>query len=242
MRRCLILCVSLIILLITSIITDAAVYLFDDFEGFEPGESLDTSDIWEKHQNALGPGVASDELSYPEGGMSGYFEGKVGIRHTFSEGDLPDEFVISAWYYHDSSDDPADYRLVFRAADSPTDWIFVGTEPSIPNYTFMDKSGTGVYEDTGVERTDWVHIVWLVSASGTEILLNDISVHESTITGSQWGVEGAFIWFANVWSETGEAYLDSFVIADTLQDVERAIPMSVTMQGKLTTTWGEIKK
>ncbi|UCE46941.1 MAG: hypothetical protein JSW47_15180, partial [Phycisphaerales bacterium] len=72
---------------------------------------------------------------------------------------------------------------------------------------------------TGVQRRDWVNIVWQVTQNGTEVLLDGQLVYTSTITGDTWRTAGSFIWFANVWDASGYAYLDSIGIADTLREI-----------------------
>ncbi|UCE47980.1 MAG: hypothetical protein JSW47_20570, partial [Phycisphaerales bacterium] len=141
---------GLFIVLATSSIVCAEIYLWEDFEGFAPGESLDATGVWV--QQGLEPlGVASDALSYPAGGMSGYFEERAGIRHIISEGELPSEFVISAWFYHDASGPAPHYMLVFRGP-AGNDWLGVGTVETVDNYSIRDKRGTGQETDTGVQR------------------------------------------------------------------------------------------
>jgi len=211
----------LFIVFITSSIVGANIYLWEDFEGFAPGESLDTSGVWVQ-QGSAPLGVASDAMSYPAGGMSGYFEEQAGIRHLISEGELPSEFVISAWYYHDSSGPPPHYMLVFRGP-AGTDWLGVGTVETIENYSIRDKMGTGQETDTGVPRKDWVNIVWQVSQDGTEVFLDGQSVYTSVIPGDTWRTPGSFIWFANVWADAGYAYLDSIGIADTRWEIGEPI-------------------
>jgi len=218
---------SLVIFIVvaTSSIVGAKVYLWEDFEGYAPGESLDTSGVWVQ-QGSAALGVASDAMSYPAGGMSGYFEEQAGIRHLISEGELPGVFVISAWYYHDASGPPPHYMLVFKGP-SGSDWLGVGTVETIENYSIRDKKGTGEETDTGVPRRDWVNIVWQVSQDGTEVFLDGQSVYTSIIPGETWRTEGSFLWFANVWADAGYAYLDSVGIADTLQEIgEPSVPAS----------------
>jgi hypothetical protein len=214
----------LLIALTASSIVGANIYLWEDFEGFAPGESLDTSGVWVQ-QGSAALGVASDAMSYPAGGMSGYFEEQAGIRHLITEGELPGEFVISAWYYHDASGPPPHYMLVFRGP-AGTDWLGVGTVETIENYSIRDKMGTGEETDTGVPRKDWVHIVWQVTQDGTEVFLDGQSVYTSVIPGDTWRTEGSFLWFANVWADAGYAYLDSIGIADTLQEIGEPSPLA----------------
>ena len=212
---------NLFIVFTTSSLVGANIYLWEDFEGFAPGESLDTSGVWVQ-QGAAALGVASDAMSYPAGGMSGYFEEQAGIRHLITEGELPGVFVISAWYYHDASGPPPHYMLVFRGP-AGTDWLGVGTVETIENYSIRDKMGTGEETDTGVPRKDWVNIVWQVTQDGTEVFLDGLSVYTSVIPGDTWRTEGSFIWFANVWADAGYAYLDSVGIADTLREIGEPI-------------------
>ena len=212
---------NLFIVFTTSSLVGANIYLWEDFEGFAPGESLDTSGVWVQ-QGAAALGVASDAMSYPAGGMSGYFEEQAGIRHLITEGELPGVFVISAWYYHDASGPPPHYMLVFRGP-AGTDWLGVGTVETIENYSIRDKMGTGEETDTGVPRKDWVNIVWQVTQDGTEVFLDGLSVYTSVIPGDTWRTEGSFLWFANVWADAGYAYLDSVGIADTLREIGEPI-------------------
>ncbi len=211
---------NLFIVLTTSSIVGAKIYLWEDFEGFTPGESLDTTGVWVQ-QGSEPLGIASNALSYPSGGISGYFEERAGIRHIISEGELPNEFVISAWYYHDASGPPPHYMLVFRGP-AGSDWLGVGTVETVENYSIRDKRGTGQETDTGVPRKDWVNIVWQVTQDGTEIFLDGQSVYTSVITGDTWRTAGSFIWFANVWAASGYAYLDSIGIADTLEEIGKS--------------------
>ena len=71
---------NLFVVLTTSSIVGADIYLWEDFEGFSPGESLDTTGVWVQ-QGSAPLGVASNAMSYPAGGISGYFEEQAGIRH-----------------------------------------------------------------------------------------------------------------------------------------------------------------
>ena len=220
--------------------THADIYLMDDFESYKDGESLDAGDIWIVHQGSNAPGEASDVVSYPPGGKSGYFPGQSGIKHIFSAGDLPEEFVISAYYYHDpKADPPPHYMLVFKGPGG-SDWLGIGTVETVANYSFRDKMGGGAETDTGVKRKEWINIMWLVTADDTTIMLDGEAVHTSTINGIAWGSEGSFIWFANCWVEEGEAYLDSLVIADTQAEIDQL--MAVDARGKLSTTWAGLKR
>ncbi len=230
---------GLMIALASSLVAHADIYLMDDFESYDVGDSLDSGDIWIVHQDALAPGEASDEVSYPPGGQSGYFFGQSGIKHIFSAGDLPDTFVISAYYCHDHTADPAPhYMLVFKGPGG-SDWLGVGTVETVSNYSFRDKMGGGVEVDTGVRRKEWVNIMWYVTADDTTVLLDGEKVHTSTINGTAWSSEGSFIWFANCWVEEGEAYLDSLVIADTQAEIDQL--MAVDARGKLSATWAALK-
>ena len=238
MFRLAILLFGLLIVLAWSATGHAEIYLFDDFESYKVGDPLDSGDIWIIHQNAVAPGEASAERSYPPGGQSGYFPGQSGIKHIFSAGDLPEEFVISALYYHDSSGDPPHYMLVFKGPGG-NDWLGVGTIETVPNYSFRDKQGTAQETDTKVKRKDWVNILWRVTEDATDVLLDGEKVYTSTIGGSTWSQEGSFIWFANVWSPDGEAFADSIVIADT--EKEATALLSVEPGGKLPTVWAALK-
>ena len=225
----------------SSLVAHADIYLMEDFESYKVGDSLDTEGIWIVHQSANAPGVASDVVSFPAGGKSGYFSGKQGIKHIFTAGDLPDTFVISAHYYHDHTADPAPhYTLAFRGPAN-NDNLFVGTIETVDNYSVRDKMGGGAEIDTGVARKEWVNIIWRVTKDDTIVLLDGEEVHISTINGTVWSSEGSFIWFANVWAEAGEAYLDSLVIADTEKEAT-SLTSAVDARGKLLTTWAGLKR
>jgi hypothetical protein len=230
------------ILIALNILTTAyaKIYLLEDFESYNVGEALDVSDIWEVHQNANAPGEASDTISFPAGGKSGYFPGESAIKHTFAAGDLPEDFFISAHYYHDPADDPPPhYALVFRGP-ATNENLYIGTVETITNYSTRDKSGTGAETDTGIERKEWVHIIWRVTKDDTTILLDGEEVYTSTTGGEIWSSEGSFIWFGNVWVDEGEGYMDSLVIADTEAEATSLVA-AVDANGKLSTTWASLK-
>jgi hypothetical protein len=239
MCRTFMILVGILFTLSLSLTAHAEIYLMDDFEFYKVGESLDAGDIWIVHQGALAPGEASDAVSYPPGGKSGHFVGQQGIKHIFSEGDLPDTFVISAYYYHDpTADPPPHYMLVFKGPGG-NDWLGIGTVETVENYSFRDKMSGNVETDTGIKRKEWVNIIWYVTADDATIMLDGEEVHTSTLNGKIWSSEGSFIWFANSWVDEGEAYLDSLVIADTREEIDQL--MAVDSRGKLSTTWGELK-
>ncbi len=230
---------GILVALSISLAAHANIYLLEDFESYNVGEALDASDIWEMHQNADAPGEASDTVSSPAGGKSGYFPGRSSIKHTFAAGDLPEEFFISAYYYHDPTGNTAPhYALVFRGPASNEN-LYIGTVETVPNYSIRDKLGTGAETDTGVARKEWVNIIWHVTKDDTTILLDGKEVYTSTISGAVWSSEGSFIWFGNVWADDGEAYLDSLVIADTEKEANSLA--AVDARGKLSTTWAALK-
>ncbi len=239
MYRMFVLLAGILVALSMSFTAHADIYLLEDFESYSVGQALDTSDIWEMHSGATAPGEASDTVSFPAGGKSGYFPGKSAIKYVFAAGDLPEEFFISAYYYHDPTGNTAPhYALVFRGPASNEN-LFVGTVETVPNYSVRDKSGTGAETDTGVARKEWVNIAWHVTKDNTTILLDGEEVYTSTLNGVILSSEGSFIWFGNVWVDEGEAYLDSLVIADT--EAEATSLLAVDARGKLSTTWAELK-
>ena len=229
---------GVLIILVLSTNVHADIYVLEDFESYNVGDSLDSGDLWVTHQDANAPGEASDTVSWPQGGQSGYFPGQSGIKHVFAAGDLPQEFVISVYYYHDSSGDPPHYMLVFKGPGG-SDWLGVGTVETVSNYSLRDKAGTGAETDTGVKRKDWVNIVWKVSKSSTDILLDGEEVYSSITGGEKWSSDGAFLWFADVWAGDSEAYLDTLIIADTLEEIDQL--MAVEPGGKLSTSWAGLK-
>jgi hypothetical protein len=239
MRRLALLLFGILIVLASSTAVHAKIYLLEDFESYEVGEPLDVSDLWETHQDANAPGEASDKRSYPSGGKSGYMPGMTGIRHTIEADELPEEFFISVCYYHDPEEDPPPhYMLVFRGVPGDA-WLGVGTIETVPNYSVRDKRGTGQETDTGVKRKDWINIVWRVTEDGTDVFLDGEEVYNSTIGGGVWNQAGSFIWFADVWSGASEAYIDSVVIADTLEEATEIL--AVEPEGKVSTTWAAVK-
>ena len=238
MRKLAVFFVGVLIVLASSPAIHAKIYLFDDFESYEVGERLDEGGLWITHQDANAPGEASDKISFPPDGKSGYLPGMSGIKHIIEAGELPEEFFISACYYHDSAGDPPHYMLVFKGPGG-NDWLGVGTVETVSNYSVRDKQGTGQETDTGIERKDWVHIVWRVRNDGTDIFLDGEEVYNSIIGGIVWSQPGSFIWFADVWSGASEAYVDSIVIADTLEEATEIL--AVEPEGKLSTTWAALK-
>jgi hypothetical protein len=230
---------GILVALSISSASHADIYLLEDFESYNVGEALDAGDTWEMHQNASAPGEVSDTVSFPAGGKSGYFPGESAIKHIFAAGDLPEEFFISAHYYHDPAGDPPHYALVFRGPASNEN-LYIGTVETVTNYSTRDKSGTGAETDTGVARKEWVHIIWRVTKDDTTILLDGEEVYASTTGGVIWSSEGSFIWFGNVWVDDGEAYLDSLVIADTEAEATSLVA-ALDARGKLSTTWAALK-
>jgi hypothetical protein len=240
MCRTFMILVGILFTLSLSLTAHAEIYLMDDFESYKVGESLDAGDIWIVHQNANAPGEASDAVSYPPGGKSGYFPGQSAIRHNFAGENLPDTFVLSAFYYHDPTADPAPhYALVLRGPASNEN-SYSGTVETVANYSIRDKMGTGAETDTGVARKDWVNFIWRVTADETTILIDGEEVYTSTTGGTVWSSETSFIWFGNVWVEEGEGYLDSIIIADTEEEAT-SLTLAVDARGKLSTTWAELK-
>ena len=240
MYRTLMVLAGILFALSISLTAHAEIYLIDDFESYNDGESLDAGDIWVVHQGALAPGEASDTVSYPPGGKSGYFPGESAIQHNFSAGDLPDTFVISAFYYHDpKADPPPHYNLVFRGPASNEN-LFVGTVETVDNYSIRDKLGTAAEVDTGVARKEWVNIIWRVTADDTTVLFDGEEVYVSPLNGVILMSEGSFIWFGNVWIDDGEAYLDSLIIADTEEEAT-SLTSAVDAREKLSTMWAALK-
>ena len=238
MYRTLVVLAGILFVLIASLVAHADIYLMEDFESYKVGDLLDSGDMWIVHQSASAPGEASDVVSYPPGGKSGYFPGESAIRHNFSVGDLPEEFVVSAFYYHDpKADPPPHYMLSFRGPASNEN-LFVGTVETVDNYSFRDKLGTGAETDTGVARKEWVNIVWRVTKDNTIILLDGEEVYTSPLNGVILSSEGSFMWFGNVWVDAGEAYLDSLMIASTQEEATTA---AVDARGKLSITWAALK-
>lgn len=239
MRKLAISLVGTLIVLASSPAVHAKIYLFEDFESYTVGGPLDAGDLWEQHRNAVAPGEASDEVSYPPGGKSGYFPGQSGFGHSFAEDNLPEEYTVSFCYYHDPKADPPPHYMMVIIKPYPEagaqGWLGVGTVETVPDtYSLRDKAGTGQETDTGVERKDWVNILFNVTKDGTGIIING----ENVYTSPQTSFDG--FWFGDVWSGAAEAYIDSIVIADTPEEATEIL--AVRPEGKLSTAWAALKR
>jgi hypothetical protein len=221
----------------------AEIYLYEDFESFSDGDDIvDKSDSWELLDGAQAPGIASAEVVHT-GQLSCVLQGNSCIGHNLTlNPELPDSYVASVWYYHDADQSPApDANFVF--ADVVPVWndaILVGTRSVAPkpdNYTYRDKKGAGIVEDTKVPRkTGWVHLAFVIGDGETELYIDGQKIYTSDFGSETYTV----ICCERVWDvTTGDVYYDNFVLADTMEEALAVI--SVEPAGKLTTTWGSIR-
>lgn len=222
----------------------AEVYFFEDFESFSNGDDIaEKSDVWEVLDDAGTSGMASTEVAHT-GRVSCVLEGKscIGYNLTALNPELPDSYVASVWYYHDADQDPApDANFVFGdVVPVWNDAILVGTRsvaPDAKNYTYRDKKGTGVVEDTGVPRkTGWVHLAFVIGEGETDLYIDGDKIHGSSFGSETYKV----LCCERVWDvTTGDVYYDDFVLSDTIEEALAVI--AVELAGKVSTTWANIK-
>ena len=220
----------------------AKVYFFEDFESFSDGDNIaEKSDAWEVFDGAQASGIASTRLAHT-GKVSCVLEGNSCIGYNFLNKELPDSYVASVWYYHDANQSPPpDANFVF--ADVVPVWndaVLVGTRSIAPkpkNYTYRDKKGTGIVEDTKVPRkTNWVHLAFVIGKGETEIYIDGQKIYQSKFGSETYTV----LCCERVWDvTTGDVYYDNFVLADTLK--ETIDILAVEPASKLSTTWANIK-
>ena len=221
----------------------AEIYLYEDFESFSAGDDLvEKGDFWELLDGAQAPGMASTEVAHT-GRVSCVLQGNSCIGYNLAlDPGLPESYVASVWYYHDADQSPApDANFVF--ADVVPVWndaILVGTRSVAPdpdNYTYRDKKGAGIVEDTNVPRkTDWVHLAFVIGDGKTDLYIDGQRIYESAFGSETYAV----LCCERVWDvTTGDVYYDNFALSDTMEEALAII--AVEPAGKLTTTWGSIR-
>lgn len=222
----------------------AKIYFLEDFENFSDGDDIaQKSDFWEVLDGAQASGIASTRVAH-RGQVSCVLEGNSCIGHNLAlNPELPDSYVASVWYYHDADQSPApDANFVF--ADIVPVWndaILVGTRSIAPdprNYTYRDKKGTRIEEDTKVPRkTNWVHLAFVIGKGETELYIDSQKIYKSKFGSETYSV----LCCERVWDvTTGDVYYDDFVLADTME--ETLAILAVEPAGKLITTWASIRK
>ena len=108
------------------------------------------------------------------------------------------------------------------------------------NYSYRDKTGTGLYEDSGIlRRQDWVQIIFDVGPDSTDFYLDGEKIYTANILSSRY--TGYQISRTPAWgAQKDEVFYDDIILADTMEEIAAA--QAVSAMGKLTCTWGAIKK
>jgi len=242
-------CALLFTLTLTSVAGYAEVYVNEDFEQFAEGDDIgEVSDFWEMTEPQDGPvgaGIASTKQAN-SGNVSALFDDARCMGFPFAELNLPENYVVSTWFYHDSTQSPPPDAIVTMIPDAYPGgggaWMGIGTriealEPD--NYAYRDKTGTGIYEDTKIpRRTDWVQFVFVVQPDVTDFYVDGKKVYTAEIDPARFN--GYQMSRTPPWGQqTGEIFIDDVVIADTMDEVPLA--KAVEAAGKLTIAWGTIK-
>lgn len=221
----------------------AKIYFFEDFESFAAGDDIaEKGDAWEVLDGAQASGIASTVVAHT-GQVSCVLEGNSCIGYNLAlYPELPDSYVASVWYYQDAKQSPPpDADFVFGdVVPVWNDAILVGTRSIAPdpkNYTYRDKKGTGVEEDTKVPRkTGWVHLAFVIGKGETEIRIDGQRIYKSKFGSETYAV----LCCERVWDVTaGSVYYDNFILSDTMEEALAIIAVEST--GKLARTWGQIK-
>ena len=229
----------------TASLADAKVYFLEDFESFSDGDKIPgKSKVWvHNNPDAMLDATASKDKSYPPGGKSVRFDTSgqcIGLD--FASFKLPEKYVLSCYYYHDSKEDPPPDMMICPLAPNDGPWVALGTRSEAEdknNYTYRDKFGDGVYHDTKVPRfTDWVNFVWVVSKTKTELFVDGKKVYTSS--GGTSVTIGEF-YMGTMWeaSPKSPVYVDYLAIADTLEEAQTKA--AVKPYGKLASRWGSLK-
>lgn len=241
---------AVLVLTLSSVSGYAKVYVNEDFEQFSDGDDIaEESDFWEMTEpqdNPVGAGIASSKQAL-SGKMSALFDDARCMGFPFADLELPDSYVVSTWFYHDSTQDPPPDAIVTMIPDAYPggggNWMGMGTRTEaveLENYAYRDKTGTSIYEDTGIpRRTEWVQFVFVVGPDATDFYVDGKKVYTAKIDPARFN--GYQMSRTPPWgTQTGEVFIDDVVIADTLEEVP--LPHAVAGTGKLTTTWGEVKQ
>lgn len=223
----------------------AKIYFSENFESYKDGDDLVKKvDFWvmtDLDSNPIGGGIASTKQSLPNGHVSALFEEKRSMGFSFEKLKLPKTYVVSCWFYHDAKQSPPPQAIVNMAESltSSGTWLGVGTMPEAvepQNYTYRDKKGTKIYEDTGIpRRTDWVNFVYMVEQGKTKLLIDGKEVYEAKFGSEYFGM----FRLTREYVSGGIVFLDDIYIADTVDEIPKGT--AVKPLGKLSVTWGMLK-
>jgi len=228
----------------------AEVYFSEDFEAYDDGVDIgEESDVWEMtepNDNPIGAGIASSNQAL-SGQKSALFDDARCMGFPFAVLGLPESYVVSTWFYHDPDQDPPPDAIVTMIPDAYPggggSWLGIGTrnQAVVPeNYTFRDKTGTGIYEDTGIpRRAEWVQFVFVVNSDATNLYVDGKEIYTANIASSRYN--GYQMSRTPPWgAQNGEVFIDDVMIADTMEEIAAA--QSVSAAGKLISTWGGLKR
>jgi hypothetical protein len=240
----------ILILALSSAPGYAEIYVNEDFEQFADGDDIGkNSDFWEMTEpddSPVGPGVASSKQAH-SGKISALFDDGQCMGFPFANLNLPDNYVVSTWFYHDSTQSPPPDAIVTMIPDTYPGggnfWMGIGTRIEAlerENYTYRDKTATGIYEDTGIpRRTEWVQFVFIVQPDAMEFYVDGKKVYTAKIDTSRF--TGYQLSRTPVWGkQTGEVFIDDVVIADTIDEIP--LVQAVIANSKLAATWGGLKQ
>ena len=241
---------AFLILALSSTFGYSEIYVNEDFEQFADGDEIaEESDFWEMTEpqdNPVGAGIASSKQAH-SGKISAMFDDARCMGFPFADLGLPDSYVVSTWFYHDSTQSPPPDAIVTMIPDAYPGgggtWMGMGTRIEAvekKNYAYRDKTGTGIYEDTGIpRRTEWVQFVFVVGPESTDFYVDGEKVYTAQIDPARFN--GYQMSRTPPWgAQTGEVFIDDVVIADTIDEVPSTQAVSVV--GKLTVTWGRLKR
>lgn len=236
----------------------AAIYFAEDFESYKEGDEIvDVSD-WIFAENATAGGMASKKQAL-SGEMSAVFDRISVMGVTLGELNLPGNYVVSVWFYHDSKQDPQpDCVAIMGTGDGwpggqepaggTASWLGIGTRSQAlnqDNYAYRDKTGTGLYEDTGVARvTGWVNFIFVVEEERTTCIVEGNDAYENENGANFYANSGFEISRDPSWgehAEKGEVFVDDVVFADTVDEALKYFKIAVEPSEKLASTWGNMK-
>jgi len=240
--------VSLLIFVVGT--THAEIYFSDDFESYEDGQEIaNEANAWEvtePQDNPVGGGIASTKQAH-SGNTSAMFDAAQNMGFPFAPLTLPDSYAMSTWFYHDPNQDPQPDAVVILIPDTYPEggnsWIGMGTRiqaVNLANYSYRDKLGSGLYEDSGIpRRQDWVNIVFDVGPDSTGLYLDGKEIYTATIASSRYS--GCQMSRTPSWGvQTGEVFIDDVILAGTMEEIIAA--QAVSSADKLAGAWGAIKK
>lgn len=112
----------------------AVIYVNEDFENYANGDDIiKKEDLWvltEPQDNPVGGGIASSKQAH-SGKISAIFDQAQCMGFPYAELQLPDTYVISTWFYHDSKQMPPPDAFVIIIPDTfpggGNTWMGLGT-------------------------------------------------------------------------------------------------------------------